>query len=208
MIYIKWTDACQIGTHFDIPAVTESVHGFYNLLVVFYAIEYNIQWKKKNVNKKKHDKVTLYGTSTYLMYNIIYNSLNLLCSLYKYKSWLQFQLTYHFQTYIFQFILDVMNVSKTFFVYNGCLKDVFCILWCPKDGFFFVCYECLEDVFCMSLMSQRRVWYFMNISKTYVLYLWMTERCVWYIIDVLKTPCRCFKYLKDHFIVSFENCTL
>ena len=152
---------------------------FYNLLVVFYAIEYNIQWKKKNVNKKKYDKVTLYGTSTYLMYNImiIYISLNLLCSLYKYKSWLQFQLTYHPHTYIFQFILDVMNVSKTSFVYNGCLKDVFCILWCPKDSFFFlyfmnfsktsfVCHWCPKDVFGILWISRRR---------TYFIYEWLKD---------------------------------
>ena len=95
-------------------------------------------------------------------------------------------------------LLYIMDVSKTFLVF----------MMSQRRFFFFVFYEFLEDVFCMSLMSQRRIWYFMNISKTYVLYLLMTERCVWYIIDVLKTPCRCFKYLKDHFIVSFENCTL
>ena len=65
--------------------------------------------------------------------------------------------------------LYVMNVSKTFFVWYKCLKDIFCTLWMSQRHLLyvmnvsktsFVRYECIKDIFCTLWM------YVMNVSKT------------------------------------------
>ena len=89
----------------------------------------------------------------------------------------------------------MMKISKcvfeSSFIRYGCLKDSF------------VRYGCLKDVFCTLWMSQRRLLYVMDVSKTSFCMLWMSHRHLLYVMDVSKTSFVRYGYLKDVLGTSF-----
>ena len=112
-------------------------------------------------------------------------------------------------------LLYVMDVLSTSFVHYGCLKDYRTLCMSQKDSF--VRCKCLKDVFFTLWMSQRRLLYVMDVSKTIGRYvclkktllyvmnvskrlfctLWMSQRRLFYVKDVSKTSFLRYKYLKD-----------
>ena len=80
----------------------------------------------------------------------------------------------------------------------GCLKDVFCTLWL------------LKYVFCTLWMSQRCLFFIMDVSKM----LWMSQRYLFYIMNVSKKSLLhydrsnmffvCYECLKDVFFFIMD----
>ena len=102
-----------------------------------YAIYFNVNENKKwsNTNNFIVNKLEFMGIACFWVIQISIG-----------KRWFQLMHFIHLfkeASAHFERLVCLINVSKIFFVYYECLKDVFCMLW----------------------MSQRRLLYVMNVSK-------------------------------------------